>query len=296
VALVLGAVDVLAKGWHDHGAGGAEDSASLPVCWAIKLDESDWPGCSAAIFHSQEVWLEVVPDENHNMAELASDGQIGVVTDRSVGTGIDRRLHWEIVALDPKTDDIIAEINRKEGVELDKLSIELTSVVKQRCSTRMEALGLTPEANEVPPSPRATSVADTKVATPGKVADAILRINKATPPGTKPPTLLTPDRWVPPSYAGCGDESQAPPVEAPAFEEPSAEEPPAAPEVQREAPPSPSTAELPAAPQVAPAPTKPPDEGDEVQADSILPCMFSRSPGKPNVLCSVVPECFKGIF
>lgn len=280
MALVLGAVDVMAKGWNDNGVAGAEDGgASLPVCWAIKLDESDWPGCSAAVFHSRELWLEVVHDESHDFAKVASDSQVAVVTDRSIGSGIDRRLHWEIVAFDPATDDIVAELSHKEGVERDKLSSELSSVIRQRCSSRMEALGLTPSDEAAAcPSPAPSTPAKTATV-PGKVADAVLRINKATPPGARPPTLLTPDRWQRngasiPTPKGSGTpeggsaQSQAPPAEAPTLDEPLDAEPPA----------------------------KPVDESDEVQGDSFLPCMCSRSPGKPNVLCSAVPECFKGIF
>jgi len=301
MALVLGAMDVLAKGWNE------QDEAPLPSCWALKLDENDWKGCSAALFHSQELWLEVVPDEGPGLERLAPDNQVAVVTDRSVGTGMDRRLHWEIVALEPQTDDIIAELNRKEGAELEKLSNELSSVIRQRCSSRMEALGLTPP--EATLSLRPTPCTARSPATPdkGKVAAAVSRINKATPPGSWRPQSLC---ATPEVIQGAGselprklymeeageDSMQVPPAVAPALEGPSAAPPPpAAPAVERVAPPpSPLARELGVPPPMAPPVQKAPDESDEVQADSWLPCMCSRSPGKPQVC--LLPECFRGIF
>merc|ERR1712007_200426 len=105
---------MLSKGW-----GGLihvkEKLCPVPTHWVIKLPEGDWPDNSkVAMFHSSELWIEVLPGDNPDFAKAATGNSVALVCDRSSGIGKDRMLHWEIAELDPNSEDILDELTHLE--------------------------------------------------------------------------------------------------------------------------------------------------------------------------------------
>lgn len=143
--LILGAVEVLDSGWADNNAGTTSRPVPTPSCWVVKLD---WAS-SYALFHSHELWFEALTVESpEDFSLLAAGCKVGLVSDRSSGTDKDRGLHWEITILDPLIDDIVQEMELRDGNSQSKLTIELSGALLERFATRTD-LGLEPfEASE----------------------------------------------------------------------------------------------------------------------------------------------------
>merc|ERR1719410_1806057 len=96
-----------------------------------------------AVFDTEEYWLEVLPPDRTDFCNPAFGEQLGVVCDRSTGAGPARRLHWEIIAMDPRVDDIAKELTPCKGAgEKKNLTMELSAAVERHGSPRRRALGL----------------------------------------------------------------------------------------------------------------------------------------------------------
>jgi len=309
VVLTLGAIEVLSSGW-DSRATSSNSGTPIPPCWAVKLDERNWPGCSIALLHAGPLRLEVLPQECADVSKSAGGGHVAVVWDHSSGTGANRRLDWEVFALDPQSDDVLAAVAQQDDTAAEALASELSAAIKRRSITRLAALGLPPEppAGQVEAtSPQRPAASAPEVRTPvaGRVAAAVQRIDSvSTPPppiasvkpasveqrkrpeaegpfGHTPPRRTSASAAAVPELPGSGQREQQPPA-------------------AQERPPPSASQEPSAAPEQPPpgAPAEPvrvsvPPEYDAADC-AILPCICSRSSSKPQALC--VPECFKGIF
>jgi len=139
LTLVLGAIEVLAR--SDHSKSQAkialtvedEQQALLPPCWCIKLDDSLWQGARLAIFHTTALWVQIVPAEQSDIAGFVAEGeQVTVIIDRSAGLGKDRMLHWEISVLDPRVEDVWAELERSKKTLNHQMTGELARALSQR--------------------------------------------------------------------------------------------------------------------------------------------------------------------
>mmetsp|Transcript_111242 Transcript_111242/g.175312 ORF Transcript_111242/g.175312 Transcript_111242/m.175312 type:complete len:143 (+) Transcript_111242:2-430(+) len=127
MTLIIGAVDMLARENAPH-------ALAVPSCWAIGLNESDWEdNCKVALFHSTDLWVKPLRSTAPDFASAAPGQLIGVVRERSSGEGQNRMLHWEIIAVDPKTEDVLAEMARVGPASSGgALAAELSKAVSSR--------------------------------------------------------------------------------------------------------------------------------------------------------------------
>jgi len=139
LTLVLGAIEVLARSDHSKSQTKIaltvedEQQALLPPCWCIKLDDSLWQGARLAIFHTTALWVQIVPAEQSDIAGFVAEGeQVTVIIDRSAGLGKDRMLHWEISVLDPRVEDVWAELERSKKTLNHQMTGELARALSQR--------------------------------------------------------------------------------------------------------------------------------------------------------------------
>jgi len=171
IVLILGAQQVLKEGPQQN-----INSTGPPKCWAVRCEEPD--GSSMiAVFDTEEYWLEVLSADKLDFSNPAFGNQLGVVCDRSTGSGSVRRLHWEIITMDPKVDDIAKELTAsKATAEKKKHSMELSAAIERHCSPRSRVLGL-PASPKIEPQPAAPS-GDPLLQTTGrekKMSEAMLR-------------------------------------------------------------------------------------------------------------------------
>jgi len=137
LVLMLGAQQVLKEGPQQN-----INSNGPPRFWAVRCEETDGKSI-IAVFDTKEYWLEVLPPDKIDFCNPAFGKELGVVCDRSTGNGPVRRLHWEIITMDPKMDDIAKELTAcKVGAEKKNLSKELSAAVERHCSPRSHVLGL----------------------------------------------------------------------------------------------------------------------------------------------------------
>jgi len=140
-------------------------------------------GCGVAVFNTKDFWVEVLPEEGPDFKQFGK--QIAVVCDRSVGSGQTRRLHWEITAMDPQTDDILKEMLRKDRGGQKQMAAELAAAVAKQHAARMSKKGLPVEKQQEgsteknnPASVQASPAAagpSPRTPVKAKVSDAILR-------------------------------------------------------------------------------------------------------------------------
>jgi hypothetical protein len=184
--LILGAVEVLDSGWADNNAGTTSRPLPTPSCWVVKLD---WAS-SYALFHSHELWVEALTVESpEDFSLLAAGCKVGLVSDRSSGTDKDRGLHWEITILDPLIDDIVQEMELRDGNSQSKLTIELSGALLERFATRTD-LGLEPfEASEGGVSGSHSAFSSPAKPTPGKLVSPYKY-------SSRPPCLSSPAKLI----------------------------------------------------------------------------------------------------
>lgn len=95
----------------------------LPSLWALQ-DNQTW------LFHSKELWLRVVDDGFASFADTA----IGLVKDDGRPG---RQLMWDVRVLDPRVDDVLAELERcakrsQDPNAMRRLSRDLSDKLEQR--------------------------------------------------------------------------------------------------------------------------------------------------------------------
>ncbi|CAE7739275.1 ylyB [Symbiodinium pilosum] len=150
IALVVGAGEVIAQGWGQQPVNRASGALPpVPEVWALPLG-SDWTAARVALFHTRDLWLKVCSGDVQRVQEIAAGQKVAIFTDRSVGLGKDRVLHWDIAVLDPSFEDIMDEIKQQDqaSAEQKRICSELTTVLKKRMSGRAKELGLA-EPDEV---------------------------------------------------------------------------------------------------------------------------------------------------
>lgn len=187
MVLILGAAEVLAR----DSTNASQPGDPPPVRWAIRLNPGDWNDWQVAMFDIEQLRL----DSLDTLQASGSGGPVAVVADRSVGDGRDRRLHWEVVALDLGVDDILAEVIKRSADEggLKKLGVELTAAFRERFVGRTD-LGLGQgrgpvEEAESSQDSSPNRAGEAKLATPsGLVAAAVRRLE---PADAAPPTTTT---------------------------------------------------------------------------------------------------------
>mmetsp|Transcript_5344 Transcript_5344/g.10069 ORF Transcript_5344/g.10069 Transcript_5344/m.10069 type:complete len:481 (+) Transcript_5344:100-1542(+) len=171
IVLMLGAQQVLKEGPQQN-----INSTGPPKCWAVRCEESDGKSI-LAVFNTEEYWLEILPSDNIKFCNPAFGNQLGVVCDRSTGTGPVKRLHWEIVTMDPKVDDIAKELTTSKVAEKKKLSMELSAAVERHCSPRSHVLGL-PASPKIEPRGSSPGPLDPLLRSSGRekrMSEAMLR-------------------------------------------------------------------------------------------------------------------------
>jgi len=106
--LALGARELLHEGW---GSSDSSDSSFLPDFWALELEAVAWHGHAAALFHADELWVELPggsgPDRRA-WPRATSAKSVAVVNDISAGAGRAKRLQWEITAVEP--EDVLSAV------------------------------------------------------------------------------------------------------------------------------------------------------------------------------------------
>jgi hypothetical protein len=129
VAMVLGVAELLAE--NDIAP---EDTSASPISspiWAFKLDQSEWPG-QVAVFHTSELWIEVLAATGADFSTLASGNLVNVMSDKTTGLGRQRVLDCAIIALDPSIDDLVPEMNRVDRSVHLQLSKEMEAALVRR--------------------------------------------------------------------------------------------------------------------------------------------------------------------
>mmetsp|Transcript_17983 Transcript_17983/g.49946 ORF Transcript_17983/g.49946 Transcript_17983/m.49946 type:complete len:530 (+) Transcript_17983:70-1659(+) len=187
MVLILGAAEVLAG----DSTNASQPGDPPPARWAIRMNPGDWNDWQVAIFDIEQLRL----DSLDALLVSGSGGPVAVVADRSVGDGRDRRLHWEVVALDPGVDDIRTEVIKRSGDEgaLKRLGVELNAAFRERFVGRTD-LGLGQgrgpvEEAESSQDSSPNRAGEAKLATPsGLVAAAVRRLE---PADAAPPTTTT---------------------------------------------------------------------------------------------------------
>jgi len=221
VALVVGASELIASGWGRKTTGGSlGDHPKVSPIWVIKLTEDDWPDrCTVAIFHTNSLWLELLTGEKPDVARPAGGEMVTVLCDRTVGIGRDRMLHWEIAILDPRVDDVMAEMACKDTKNEHKtqLNQELFAKLARRANmvatvfqspakdaSNTSGIGESPPAHEMSmhgtdeergasgaasaPLPKMHAPQDNPRGTPiSKVSGAALRMEQCSSEMTPPP-------------------------------------------------------------------------------------------------------------
>merc|ERR1712183_927612 len=127
-------------GEKTNAATNARNLPPLPACWVIKLCKDDWPdACEIALFHTSELWLEVLPGDNPDLSSASAGSQLAVIRDRTTGIGKDRTLHWEVVVVDPRLQDVLAESNEEPASKRQRqLTHELSAVLAKRPALGLE--------------------------------------------------------------------------------------------------------------------------------------------------------------
>lgn len=165
ITLVLGAIDVLAWDCHEQSPKLAlsvakrRSSGFLPPHWCFRLDETLWGGARLAIFHTTELWVQIVPAEILDIGcFVAGVKHVAVIIDRSTGIGKDRMLHWEISLIDPRVDDVWEELDRskKKMEKQEALAGELTEIISKRSNKSIDIDSLDALTPEKPTRKQAT--------------------------------------------------------------------------------------------------------------------------------------------
>jgi len=185
LALTVGAVEVIESGW-----GGSGFPEHFPQFWALGLNAEDWSGCSAAVFNSSQLFVELIGGPGTTFEAIVEGSQIAVATDRSTGVGKDRILHWEIALLDP-TENVLLELHRKEDVAKKKMSDELSDVLKKRMSGRSAILGLPSNAEAKVES---HNVSLESLAAPQLAPAVVVRQPKTAVPEQPTPAAVVPEQ------------------------------------------------------------------------------------------------------
>merc|ERR1712130_638962 len=114
-------------------ADGFPNIQTMPVCWLLPLQAEEWPGrCKAALFHTTELWLKVLPVATTNISDFIphEGGNVAIVHDRSSGVGAARMLYWEVELLDSHSDNVMTALaGAGNGAQDSLLASELASVL-----------------------------------------------------------------------------------------------------------------------------------------------------------------------
>lgn len=134
VMLLLGAIELLTSQTGKANGGTNSELPPVPNCWALRLEEADWPEkCRVALFHARELRLQPLLGEHPDFVSPASGELVAIVRDQSSGVGKDRMLHWEIAIVDPKSADVLEEMEKFESKVVGKeMAGELAEVLAQR--------------------------------------------------------------------------------------------------------------------------------------------------------------------
>mmetsp|Transcript_21941 Transcript_21941/g.56164 ORF Transcript_21941/g.56164 Transcript_21941/m.56164 type:complete len:362 (+) Transcript_21941:1322-2407(+) len=134
IALIAGATEALRIDELQKSTG-----REVPKCWAVQLDPGQWSGSRVALFHSDELQVDVLPADAPDFVRSAAGSHIAVTQARTSFIGRDKRLHWRISLHDPATEDIVAEMElAAEGGDKQQkmLAEELGSALKMRSVVR----------------------------------------------------------------------------------------------------------------------------------------------------------------
>jgi len=113
LVLVRGVVELLTHGWDKAVGNNDGESPPLPSCWALWLEEADWPECCrVALFNVRELWLQPLRGERLDFAVTTCGEPVAIVHDQSSGIGKECMLHWEIAEIDPKGTDVLEEMKK----------------------------------------------------------------------------------------------------------------------------------------------------------------------------------------
>lgn len=105
-----------------------EEGTILPPCWAVEVDPMEWQGGKMAIFNSEELWMKMFESQTPEVSALSKDA-VNIIRDTSVGSGISRKLNWEVATVDPADCDLLAEIGSPKANLMNK---ELKEVMQRR--------------------------------------------------------------------------------------------------------------------------------------------------------------------
>jgi len=93
----------------EYAAAGKGDLWKLPPHWAVMLKSDGWPDCQLAIVDTAELSVQILSGENIDVAAATNSAPVcAVMRDLSTGTGTQRKLSWDIVVLDPCTEDVLS--------------------------------------------------------------------------------------------------------------------------------------------------------------------------------------------
>jgi len=155
IALTVGVARMLMSGSGDK-VGTTGSALDIPVCWALELDEQDWPdGCRAAILNVAELWVEPLLGRHPDFSVPAAGGLVAVIRDRSKG----KDLNWEISVLDSRIDDVLAKMTRVRIKPSSQklLASELSALFIQRASCcNSTTHGSSPDSPQVSTLPSPT--------------------------------------------------------------------------------------------------------------------------------------------
>lgn len=133
---MLGVAEFMSLGWCTSIGTEPGTMPSIPNFWAIKLTGDCWHCAQVALLNIATLTMEVLPGAVPDVVGSVGGEIIAVVTDRTAASVSDRQLHWEITPVDPRSENVLTQIERADRCCLSKTTKTVSGELSQAFARR----------------------------------------------------------------------------------------------------------------------------------------------------------------